>query len=83
MVSLSCTTIAIHCIGSTPTAIFGALEPVTAVVLSVVTLGQSITARELAGGLLIVVATTLVVAADPIDKVLLRMRKMFPRRHAR
>lgn len=83
VVSLCCTTIAIHCIGSTPTAIFGALEPVTAVVLSVVTLGQSITARELAGGLLIVVATTLVVAADPIDKVLLRMRKMFPRRHAR
>ena len=79
VVSLSCTTVAIHCIGSTPTAIFGALEPLTAVVLSVVTLGQSITPRELGGGLLIVIATTLVVAADPVDKVLLRMRKMFPR----
>lgn len=78
VVSLSCTTMAIHCIGSTPTAIFGALEPVTAVVLSVVFLDQGLTSKELAGGLLVVIATTLVVAADPIDKTLLRMRKMFP-----
>lgn len=80
VVSLACTTVAIHTIGSTATAIFGALEPVTAVVLSVAVLGQGITMRELFGGLLIVVATTLVVAADPVDRVLLRMRRMFPRR---
>lgn len=80
VVSLSCTTIAIHCIGPTPTAIFGALEPVTAVVLSVFVLGQGLTGREILGGLLIVAATTMVVAADPIDSVLLRMRKMFPSR---
>jgi drug/metabolite transporter (DMT)-like permease len=55
------------------------LEPVTAVALSVAVLNQAITVRELAGGLLIVAATTLVVAADPVDKVLLRMRKMFPK----
>lgn len=79
VVSLGCTTIAIHCIGSTPTAIFGALEPVTAVVLSILTLGQTITPRELAGGLLIVIATTMVVASDRIDPILLRVRKMFPR----
>lgn len=78
VVSLGCTTIAIHCIGSTPTAIFGALEPVTAVVLSVLVLDQTLTMREIAGGALIVVATSMVVASDPIDKVLLRMRKMFP-----
>lgn len=77
--SLGCTTMAIHCIGSTSTAIFGALEPVTAVILSVAFLGQSLTANECLGGLLIVIATTMVIAADPIDNALLRMRKMFPR----
>lgn len=80
VISLGCTTEAIHCIGSTPTAIFGALEPLTAVVLSVFLLGQTMLPREIAGGLLIMVATTMVVAADPIDRALLRMRKLFPRR---
>ncbi len=79
VVSLGATTVAIHCIGPTPTAIFGALEPVTAVALSVVILGQDFTLREALGGLLIVVATTMVVAADPIDKALLRVRKLFPK----
>lgn len=84
VVSLGCTTVAIQCIGSTPTAIFGALEPVTAVALSILTLNQSITMRELWGGLLIVIATTMVVASDRIDPILLRVRKMFPRRrHSR
>lgn len=79
--SLSCTTLAIRCIGSTPTAIFGALEPVTAVVLSILILGQSITPRELGGGLLIILATTLIIAADRIDKIILRVRKMFPHKN--
>ena len=79
VVSLGCTTVAIHCIGSTSTAIFGALEPVTAVALSILTLNQTITPRELWGGLLIVIATTMVVCSDRIDPVLLRARKMFPR----
>lgn len=78
VMSLYCTTAAIHRIGSTPTAIFGALEPVTAVVLSVVVLGQQMSANDIAGGVLIVIATTMVVASDPIDSALLRMRKMFP-----
>lgn len=76
--SLGCTTMAIHSIGSTPTAIFGALEPVTAVVLSILFLGQPLAANEIIGGLLILLATTIVIAADPVDKTLLRMRKMFP-----
>ncbi len=79
VVSLGCTTVAIHCIGSTSTAIFGALEPVTAVALSILTLNQTITPRELWGGLLIVIATTMVVCSDRIDPLLLRVRKMFPR----
>ncbi|MCM1297109.1 MAG: DMT family transporter [Muribaculaceae bacterium] len=78
VMSLYCTTAAIHLIGSTPTAIFGALEPVTAVVLSVVILNQSMSVNEIFGGLLIVIATSMVVASDPIDHALLRMRKMFP-----
>ncbi len=80
VLSLACTTVAIQAIGSTPTAIFGALEPVTAVVLSVALLGQSITAREIIGGALIVAATTIVVAGGPVDKAILRIRKLFPRR---
>ncbi len=80
VLSLACTSAAIHIIGSTPTAIFGALEPVTAMVLSVVFLGQPITAQEIAGGLLIVIATTIVVTGNSVDRVILRVRKMFPRK---
>lgn len=78
VVSLSCTTVAIQCIGPTPTAIFGALEPLTAVALSVTVLNQTITADELTGGLLIVIATSLVVVSDRVDSILLRVRRMFP-----
>lgn len=81
VISLGLTTKAIHYIGSTATAIFGALEPLTAVVLSVFILHQTMTPREMLGGLLILLATTLVVIADPVDHVLMRMRKMFPTRH--
>ncbi|MBD5363250.1 MAG: DMT family transporter [Bacteroides sp.] len=80
VLSLGCTTRAIQLIGSTPTAIFGALEPVSAIVLSVVVLGQSLTLRDVIGGLLIVIATGMVIADKPVDKLILRVRKMFPRR---
>lgn len=79
VVSLGCTTRAIQLIGSTPTAILGALEPVSAVVLSVLVLGQQITIQDIIGGSLIVVATTIVICAGPVDKAILRMRKMFPK----
>ncbi len=77
--SLACTTRAIQLIGSTPTAILGALEPVSAVVLSVAVLVQAITMREIAGGLLIVLATTIVIGDKTVDKLILHVRKMFPR----
>lgn len=80
VLSLACTSAAIHIIGSTPTAIFGALEPVTAVVLSVVFLGQQITESEIIGGLLIIVATTVVVGSHSIDKFILHVRKLFPKK---
>ncbi len=79
VISLACTTRAIQLIGSTPTAILGALEPVSAVVLSVTVLGQSITARDILGGLLIVIATTIVIADKSVDKAILHVRKMFPK----
>ncbi len=80
VLSLWCTTRAIQLIGSTPTAIFGALEPVTAVVLSVIVLNQTITGSDILGAALIVAATTIVIAARPVDTLLLHVRKMFPRR---
>lgn len=67
VLSLICTIRAINCIGPTPTAIFGALEPITAVALSVVLLGESVTAREMAGGALVVLATMLVVVGDQAE----------------
>ncbi len=82
VISLACTTRAIQLIGSTPTAIFGALEPVSAVILSVTILGQAITARDVVGGVLIIIATTIVVADSSVDKIILHVRKMFPR-HSR
>ena len=83
MISLACTTRAIQLIGSTPTAILGALEPVSAVVLSVTILVQSITPRDIIGGVLIIIATTIVVADNSVDKIILHVRKMFPRRKKR
>ena len=67
-------------LGSTATAIFGALEPVTAIVLSVAFLGQSISGQEIAGGLLIIIATTIVVTSHSVDKFILHVRKMFPKK---
>lgn len=81
LISLACTTRAIQLIGSTPTAILGALEPVSAVVLSVTVLGQTLSAGDVIGGLFIIVATTVVVANEPVDRALLHVRKMFPRQN--
>ena len=81
VISLWCTTAAIQLIGSTPTAIFGALEPVNAVILSVFALGQPITPTEICGGVLIILATTLVVVQEPVNRALNRVRRLFPRRH--
>ena len=79
ILSLACTSAAIHIIGSTSTAIFGALEPVSAVVLSVVVLNQELTVREIFGGLFIIAATTMVIGDRQVDKFILHVRKMFPK----
>lgn len=81
LLSLACTTAAIQLIGSTPTAILGSLEPVSAVLLSVFFLHQPITVREIIGGCLIVIATIIVINDKNIDKSILFVRKMFPIHH--
>ncbi|MBQ0057899.1 MAG: DMT family transporter [Bacteroidales bacterium] len=61
VISLVMTSRAIQCIGSTQTALLGALEPVTAVTLGIAFLGESICLREAIGMVLIFAAVTLVV----------------------
>ena len=77
-ISLVCTTLAIHNIGSTPTAILGALEPLTAVFFGILLFGETLSVRDMAGLCLILVAVTIVIAGDNVAAVLLRMRKMVP-----
>ena len=57
---------AIRCIGSTPTAILGALEPVTALFFGVVVFGEQFTLRIGVGVSLILVAVTLIIAGKSI-----------------
>lgn len=64
VLSLLCTMRAISIIGPTPTAIFGALEPITAVILTVFFLNQPISLREICGGLFILFATLIVMMAN-------------------
>lgn len=78
-ISFLCTTSAIQYIGSTPTAILGALEPVTAVFFGVTVFGERLTFRESVGLALIIAAVTLVVAGGRLSAYLVRFRKLFPR----
>ena len=57
---------AIRRIGSTPTAILGALEPVTALFFGVAVFGERFTLRIGTGVLLILVAVTLIIAGKSI-----------------
>lgn len=78
-ISFLCTTGAIQYIGSTPTAILGALEPVTAIFFGIAVFGESLTVRESFGLVMIIVAVTFVIAGGNIISQLVRFRKLFPR----
>ena len=78
-ISFLCTTQAIQYIGSTPTAILGALAPFTAVFFGVVVFGESLTLRLSCGMLMIILAVTLIIAGGNITIYLVRFRKLFPR----
>jgi len=53
---------AVHIIGSTPTAIMGALEPLTAVIIGVTVFGELFTVRLATGILMILLAVMLIIA---------------------
>ncbi len=79
VISFMCTTQAIHYVGSTPTAILGALEPVTAVFFGVVFFGEVLGVREIIGLVVIIVAVTLVITENKFDAYIVKIRKMFPK----
>lgn len=60
VVSLLLMAVAIHEIGSTPTAIMGALEPITAVAIGVLLFGEEFTPR-LAGGIILVLTAVILI----------------------
>lgn len=62
VISLLLMTVAVHEIGSTPTAIMGALEPLTAVFLGVFLFGEQITSRLAVGIIMILSAVMLIIA---------------------
>ena len=78
-ISFLCTTGDIQYIGSTPTAILGALEPVTAIFFGIAVFGESLTFRESFGLVMIIVAVTFVIAGGNITSHLVRFRKLFPK----
>lgn len=79
LVSFLCTTQSIHVIGSTPTAILGALEPVTAIIIGVFVFGETLTPRNLLGISLVLVSVILIIAGGTLGGHLLRIRRLFPR----
>lgn len=78
-ISFLCTTQAIQYIGSTPTAILGALEPLTAVFFGVTVFGESLTLRVVCGIMMIVFAVTIIIAGSNVTTYLIRFRKLFPK----
>lgn len=72
VISLVTMTKAIHYTGSTPTAILGALEPVTALFFGVLVFGEQLTPRIILGILMVITAVTLIIGG----KSLLKKRKI-------
>ena len=66
VISLILMVIAVHNVGSTPTAVIGALEPITAVCIGVFVFGEVFTMRLAVGCLLILAAVTLIVAGKAL-----------------
>lgn len=64
--SLVLMTISVHETGSTPTAVMGALEPLTAVVIGVAVFGEQLTPRLAAGIVLILTAVIMIIAGKSL-----------------
>lgn len=67
VISLVMMTIAVHDVGSTPTAIMGALEPITAVIIGVTMFGEAFTSRLASGILLILFAVILIIMGKQLS----------------
>lgn len=66
VLSLIAMTVAIHCIGSVPVSILGALEPVTALVVGALVFGEHLTPMSIGGVALVIAAVTMLVVARPL-----------------
>jgi len=74
VISLVFMAMAIHCIGSTSTAIMGALEPVTAIIVGVTLFGEVLTPRLLSGILLILFSVMLIILDSRLRRALSNVR---------
>ncbi len=74
VVSLVTMAVAIRCIGSTPTAVIGALEPVTALVIGVAVFSERFSLVQGVGVAAILLAVTLVVAGKSLRRPPVMMR---------
>lgn len=78
IVSLVTMNLSIHCIGSTPAAILGALEPITALVIGVCIFGETLTPRIVIGVVLVLLAVTLLVLGKKLTHF--SLKRLFPTR---
>lgn len=78
VISLVTMTKAIHYIGSTPTAILGALEPVTALFFGVLVFGEQLTPRIVLGIVMVIGAVTLIIGGKSLVK-----KRKFRLKHSR
>ena len=67
VLSLVLMVVAVHDIGSTPTAIMGALEPMTAVAIGVLCFGEHFTSRLALGIVLILTAVLLIICGKDLS----------------
>lgn len=72
VLSLVLMTVAVHEVGATPTAIMGALEPLTAVVIGVLVFQEVLTLRLVVGIILILSAVLLIVLGKQVHLVTIR-----------
>lgn len=67
VISLLLMVVSVHEVGSTPTAVMGALEPITAVAIGVLLFGEAFTPRLAAGILLVLMAVILIVVGKSLS----------------
>lgn len=74
--SFLCTTESIIRIGSTPTAILGAMEPVTAVIIGILVFNETLSIRDISGILLIIISVLAVILSGTSAKAHAHKRRI-------